>query len=402
MSLSAPPAKLRRSLLLAYAVVAAVIAAGSNAFAAAEAHYAGASARLAGRLSLEKRSSMQSEESFPILRLSHPVSLLRRSQYPGDAPRTETSEILLRGTFGFAEFASCAVAATGILDFQTSGWSGLPIVEMQVQRIECPERGLSAGTATPDPPSANLRLDPYACEPSPRSSVWFTRRWSPYSDADPDLWKAADLLMRDDPGARWPFDLLRSLTLRLSDARARLVSAFPDAGGEWELEYVPRLVEVELAPELLARLEAVEVEDDRIRKPAAPVDAELEKVCEAVCGCTVILERNGNGALSLAFSPTTNLLYAMRRLRELPDVRSARLVRNPRVLDPGRTLQTALRVRALPTALHFTLESTAVASGETTRRTFVADDYDVREVSAQEAARLLSFDPPPLPADAWR
>jgi hypothetical protein len=402
MPLSVPPARLRRSRLLACAVAAAAVAASSNAFAVAEAHYAGASARLSGQLSLEKRSSMHSEDSFAILRLARPVSLLRRSQYPGDAPRTETNEILLRGTFSFTEFASCAVAATGVLDFQTTGWPGLPIVEMQVQRIECPERGLRAGTATPDPPAANVRLDPYACEPSPRSSVWFTRRWSPYSDADPDLWKAADLLMRDDPGARWPFDLLRSLTLRLSDARAKLVSAFPDAAGEWEMDYVPRLVEVELAPELLARLEAVEVEDDRIRKPAAPVDPELEKVCEAVCGCTVILERNGNGTLSLAFSPTTNLLYAMRRLRELPDVRSARLVRIPRVLDPGRTLQSVLRVRALPTALHLTLESTAVASGATTRRLFVVDENVAREVSAQEAAGLLSFDPPPLPADAWR
>jgi hypothetical protein len=399
---SVPPARLRRFPLLAFAVAAATLASCANSFAAAEAHYAGASARLAGRLSFERHASMDPGESFPILRLAHPVSLLRRSQYPGDAPRTETSEILLRGTFSFTEFASCAVAATGILDFQTTGWSGLPIVEMQVQRIECPERGLSAGTTRPDPLTANVRLDPYACEPSPRSSVWFTRKWSPYSDADPDLWKAADLLMRDDPGARWPFDLLRSLTLRLSDARARLVSAFPDAGGEWEMDFVPRLVEVELAPELLARLEAVEVEDGRIRKPAAPVDPPLEKVCEAVCGCTVILDRNGNGTLSIAFSPTTNLLYAIRRLRELPDVRSARLVRIPRVLDPGRTLQSVLRVRALPAALHFTLESTAVASGEMTRRLFVVDEDVAREVSPGEASTLLSFDPPPLPADAWR
>jgi hypothetical protein len=219
---------------------------------------------------------------------------------------------------------------------------------------------------------------------------------------DPDLWKAADLMIRDDVGARWPSDLLRSLAIRLSDARARLVSSFPDAGGEWDFEYVPRTVEVDFAPDLQARLEAFDIGDNRIRRLSDPVDAGLEKLCDDVCGCTVVLDRNPNGSVSLAFSPTTNLLYALRRLRELPEVRSARLVRSEAGAGPATPVRNVLRARTLPSALHFTLDSTDTGSGRPPRRFFVVDDEGAREVSPQETSTMLSFDPPALPSDVWQ
>jgi hypothetical protein len=401
MTFFAAPAIYRRSRVLLFALGAALLS-STNAFAAGEAHYVGASARLTGGLVLEKRGSEGTEETFAILRLRNPVSLLHRSQYPGDAPRTETGEILLRGGFPFADFAACDAVATGILDFRRVGWPDLPIVEMMVQRIECREDGRSSGTATPDLPSSNVRLDLYACESSPRSSVWFTRRWSPYSEMDEDMWKAADLLTRDDVVARWPFDHLRSLALRLFDARERLLSAFPDVRAEWEMEYVPRIVEVDFSADVQSRLYAVEVEDERIRRMREPVIPALEEVCEDVCGCTVILDRNQNGTVSLAFSPTTNLLYVVRRLRELPDVRSARLAREPSAAEPEGAFRKALRVRKLPSAFHFTFLSTALASGETTKRYFVVDEEVAQEVPANETLNLLSFDPPALPSTIWK
>jgi hypothetical protein len=383
-------------------VLAAALAFLTNAFAVGEPHYAGASARLTGRLSIEKRTSEDVGEAFAILRLENPVSLLHRSQYPGDAPQTEETEILLLGGFTFEDFASCQVAATGTLDFRRIGPASLPKVQMQLQRIECRETGLSSGTITPDPPSANVRLDPYGCEPSSLSSVWVTRRWSPYSDMDQEMWKAADLLMRDDVVARWPFDELRSLALRLVDARARLTAAFPDVHGEWEMEYVPRVVELELGADLQSRLDAVEVEDDRIRRLPIPIDSGLEKVCEAVCGCTVILERNSNGRVSIGFSPTTNLLYAIRRLREIPEVRSARLIRAAPSTDRTSPVRNVLRVRKLPSAFHITLETTAVLPGARRKRFFVVDDSTAREVGVDEVRTLLSFDPPSLPSGVWQ
>jgi hypothetical protein len=60
------------------------------------------------------------------------------------------------------------------------------------------------------------------------------------------------------------------------------------------------------------------------------------------------------------------------------------------------------RVRKLPSAFHITLESTAVATGATTRRYFVIDDYTAREVPAAETKTLLSFDPPALPSGIWQ
>jgi hypothetical protein len=168
------------------------------------------------------------------------------------------------------------------------------------------------------------------------------------------------------------------------------------------MEYVPRVVEVEFSAEVQSRLEAVEVEGDRIRKMREPVDAALEKVCEEVCGCTVLLDRNPNGTVSLAFSPTTNLLYVVRRLRELTDVRAARLVPAPKTSDPDGELGNLLRVRKLPSTFHLTFESRVSASGETTKRYFVADQDATREVSAEEASKLLSFDPPALPPGIWK
>jgi hypothetical protein len=382
-------------------MLAAALACCTNALAVGEAHYAGASARLTGRLFFEKRSAADLEETLAVLRLDNPVSLLHRSQYPEDAPQTEASEILLLGGFTFEDFASCRVAATGPLDFRRTDSAGLPKVQMQLQRIECRENGRSSGTVTPDPPSANVRLDPYGCEPSTLSSVWVARRWSPYSDMDQEMWKAADLLMRDDVVARWPFDQLRSLALRLVDARTRLESAFPDLRGEWEMEYVPRLVEVEPGQALQSRLDAVELEGDRIRRLPGPIDSGLEKVCEAVCGCTVLLDRNPNGTVSLAFSPTTNLLYAVRRLRELADVRSARLIRGADK-DSAGTSRNLLRVRKLPTTFHITVEPIETPPGSTTRRYFVVDEYAVREVAEEETRTLLSFDPPALPPGIWK
>jgi hypothetical protein len=399
MLLSLPSARNRRFRLL---VLAAALAFSTNALAVGEPHYAGASARLTGRLAVEKRSAVGIDGTFAILRLVNPVSLLHRSQYPGDAPHIESTEILLLGGFTFEDFASCQVAATGTLDFRRVGPPSLPKVQMQLQRIECRDNGLSSGTVTPDPPSANVRLDPYGCEPSPLSSVWITRRWSPYSDMDQEMWKAADLLMRDDVVARWPFDELRSLALRLVDARARLTATFPDVRGEWEMEYVPRVVELELGADLQSKLDAMEVDDDRIRRLPAPIDSGLENVCEAVCGCTAILDRNSNGRVSIAFSPTTNLLYAIRRLREIADVRSARLIRTAPSTDRTSPVRNVLRVRKLPSAFHMTLETPQVIPGTSRRRFFVVDDSTAREVGVDETGMLLSFDPPPLPSGVWQ
>ncbi|HXC49733.1 MAG TPA: hypothetical protein VN634_02505 [Candidatus Limnocylindrales bacterium] len=402
MSRPVVPAKGRQACAAGLLAAAMMLVTGARAFAAAAAHYVGANARLTGHLSVEKRSFLDQELTVSVLHLDNPISLLRRSQYPGDAPATEAGEVLLRGDFAPSDFGACDVAATGILDFQRIGWSVFPDVAMDVQRIECRERGHAVGTVEPDAPSANARQDPYDCEPSGDSPLWLARRWSPYADMDPDMWKASDLLMRDAAGPRWPYDMQRALALRLFDARTRLRSAFGEVGSDWSFEYVPRTVAVEFAPELQSRIDALELVDDRIEKLPIPVSPGLEQLCHEVCGCTVVLDPDRNTAVSLGFSPTVNLLYVVRRLRELPDVRSARLVRIAQEMGPEAPPRAVLRVRTLPSAIHFTVESPAHEPGATTKRYFVVDDAGAREVPSAEAATMLSFDSLSLPPDAWQ
>jgi len=403
-----------RAANLAGSLIAAatLLVASSRTDAAAEIHYESSGASLTGRISIaetsQNRRGTQSGNpanlKLPILHLHTSISVPRESAYPDDACVKDAKELTLLGDFDFARFAKCPVVVTGVLLLDQSGCS---LAGIQVAKLECTDTGETAGTVPLDFPWKNERKDRFACDPN-EPPVLFIAGFPPpgyiYSDREmwsPDLWVAAEHLMRSSSELRFSEDALNEVKREQASALKRLWDSFPALrNAAMETEYLPYTLEIQFAPSVQSEL------DERLRSLGArrgsrfsqPLPAGFTDLCATICLCWIW--RTPEGANRMVFAPTTNLLSVIRRLRESPDVAGVHLVKDPWYQD--RTRREYLLVRRMPTAFRFTLESPDPRSGQMSREFFEVDASGARRVAPTDQAEILSFTPDPLPTDLWR
>jgi len=217
---------------------------------------------------------------------------------------------------------------------------------------------------------------------------------------DEERWVAADLLMRSGVSPRWSDYSLDHLWKRLADAKTRLFATFDVTYARWDPDYYSEMLEVQFSPRVQVQFDAVAVPYNRTQGLPTPLDSGLETLCESVCGCTVVPGQKRDGVVPMSVPRTTNLFYMVRHLRELPDVKMARLVRRPPRYTDLRG-KSVLHVKSLPSGFHFTVESTDLES-KTTKRYFVVDDQRAQEVYPDDAEAKRAFEPLPVPGDVWR
>lgn len=376
--------------------------------AALDTHIEGNLATIVGRLSIEERAyrwpgSPPSIVKVPIFRPDREVRVIG-PYLTFDLPREHgETELQLRGDFDYSRFVPCKVAATGTLERETGNRTSFTGVSFEVQRLECTETGETAGSVSPDTPRGTELRDRYACD-RPDSMVAVVTRGAIPQDMDGEKWSlhtwlGADALMRSGAAPRWRERELHEMTSWVDGAISELSEVMPDLKSGTGLGYLHRTLEVEFAPEVRSALEALVPSSPRsARRLVRPLPAGLDPLCEEVCRCWISLPRNLGEPVRMIFSPTTNLIYALRRLRELSAVKTAGFVRRQPYVERGDRVSRTVQARAEPLVLYLMIDTTEIASGSSTRRFFEFGNTGLREVPmSPERATALGFElgPPP-------
>jgi len=229
-----------------------------------------------------------------------------------------------------------------------------------------------------------------------------------YPAASEELWGDADLLAYDLMTKTWVDGLqqeakLNAISISLGEALHRLHLAFPETRVVPSLEYRKLALTVQFEQQIQDSLEALlpspRPNAVRLVKLPGPLSEALSGFCERLCECWVQVDTNATARMY--FPRSVNLIFALRQLRTYPDIKSVGLLKAtlPHLTRESPSWQN-LSVENVSGDYYFTL-TTLRLDQVTERKFYIVTPMQVRLLDPSEAANILAFERPSLPADVW-
>lgn len=203
-------------------------------------------------------------------------------------------------------------------------------------------------------------------------------------------------LRAETDGLQYEVDL-DAATRELGAAWRSLNESYPGAWSTFQYNYECMVLQVKFTAEVQRAFDMVAPPFPLIsvgqKAAAIPFSQEFRAFCEEAC-CWIARLEGVEPETRIYFPANVNIVYALRRLRDFPDVEGVALI--PHERESAQSPRKALAGSCSGGTCYLTVVN---SGAQPSQEYYIADRREARRIKEAEAKLLPGFTPVPLPSD---